>query len=338
MMQMKWNLAALAVAAAVAGCGGGGGSDARTAPISITVTDAPINTADIEDVCIDFNRITVHYAGGEDVGLMYDPLPAQVTAETHCPNAEWNGMTAWSGTGPVPPVRLSALGGPLTVSLAESLAVPVGRITWIRLHFAGNSYVSLVGGAEEPLRCPSCEPTDNNQERGFKLNRTFEVESGGIAVTVDIDLLKSLHQDGNGYVLRPTARIEVDSTLGTIAGTVDQTLIEAAGGTLSVGGSVEETGCAVYIYEGHDVTPDDYYYLEGPPVEISPVVSTARIKFDLASGHYGYAAGALVSGPYTVAFTCSLDNPEVDDDEMTVVFSDTQNADVVAGQVTAIDF
>jgi len=232
----------------------------------------------------------------------------------------------------------------LTVALAESLEVPVGRITWIRLHFAGNSYVMLAAGGEEPLRCPSCEPTDNNQERGFKLNRTFEVTSGGVAVTVDIDLLKSLHQDGSGYVLRPTARIEVDSTLGTIAGTVDENLIDDAGGTLSVGGIVEDTGCAVYVYEGDVTSPEDYFYLVGPPVEISPVISTARVKFDLGTGSYRYAAGALVGGSsatptrYTVALTCSPDDPAVDEDEMTVVFTQPQAADVVAGMVTEINF
>jgi hypothetical protein len=145
--------------------------------------------------------------------LDYAPLPAQVAPETHCEDAD-----RWDGSTPVPPVRLDALGGPLTIALAESLEVPIGRITWIRLHFDGGAYVTPSGGAQEPLRCPSCDVTDNNGGRGFKLNRTFEVTSGGLALTVDIDLNKSLHRDANGYVLRPTARIEVDSLLGSVAG------------------------------------------------------------------------------------------------------------------------
>ena len=112
--------------------------------------------------------------------------------------------------GAVPPVRLDAQGGPLTVALAESLQIPVGRVTWIRLHFAGTSFVRDNVGAEHTLRCPSCDVTENNGGRGFKVNRTFEVTSDGLGVMVDIDLLKSLHEDSNGYALRPTARIEAE--------------------------------------------------------------------------------------------------------------------------------
>jgi hypothetical protein len=58
--------------------------------------------------------------------------------------------------------------------------------------------------------------------RGFKLHRTFELGTGGVALTVDIDLLKSLHEELNGYLLRPTARMQNTAEFGTIAGRVDQ--------------------------------------------------------------------------------------------------------------------
>ena len=215
MKKAEFSPLALLVGTMLSACsGGGGGSSPQTAPLTLRVTDAPIDQA--VDVCIQFTRITVHYAGQDDVTLDYNPLPSQVDSKTHCMTG-----TFWNGQSPVPPVRLSALGGPLTVALAESLQVPVGRVTWIRLHFATGSYVEEMNGGVKPLTCPSCEPTDNNSSRGFKLNRTFEVEKGGLALTVDIDLLKSLHVDSTSYVLRPTARIENTAALGTIAGIVD---------------------------------------------------------------------------------------------------------------------
>jgi len=300
------------------------------APLTLSVTDAPIDDTAIDSVCVAFTRITVHYAGQPDVVLDYRPLPAQVSAVTHCLTGVWNGSV------PVPPVRLNALGGPLTVALAESLQVPVGRITWIRLHFTDGSYVLDPLGGQHDLRCPSCEPTENNAGRGFKLNRTFEVESGGIALTVDIDLLKSLHMDSSGYVLRPTARIENSGESGTIAGRVDGDVVTAEGGTLFNGTTIE-TGCAVYAFAGNDATPDDYY-------DGSPVVAAARVRYSQTLGDYRYAIGALPGGTaalpkqYTVALTCDADDPLVNDDVNTVAFGAAQNADVVTRQTTTVDF
>ena len=251
MKKMELSASALVVTTVLSACGGGGGSSPQTAPLTLRVTDSPIDPELIDAVCIRFTRITVHYAGQDEVTLDYNPLPSQVGPTTHCMTG-----TVWNGQSPVPPVRLSALGGPLTVALAESLQVPVGRVTWIRLHFATGSYVIETIGGQHPLACPSCEPTDNNAGRGFKLNRTFEVESGGLALTVDIDLLKSLHEDSTGYVLRPTARIENTAELGTIAGRVDEGLIPSNQGTMA---RTSKPAAPCTSTTGHDAMIDDHH-------------------------------------------------------------------------------
>ena len=327
----------LTLCVALAACDGG--SDApQTAPLTLRVTDAPVDPGTIERVCVQFSAVTVHYASDSEVQLAYAPLPAQVSSTTHCLNG-----SSWSGQGTPPPVRLSALGGALTVALADSLQVPVGRVTWIRLHFVPDgSFLVENAGGQHDLRCPSCEVTDNNQGRGFKLNRSFEVTSSGIAVTVDVDLSKSLHRDGSGYVLRPTARLELDNTIGTIAGTVADTAITALGGDLYAGPTIE-TGCAVYVYAGAAATPVDLG-------DRAPnAVTAARVRFDVASTAYRFAAGALpddeVGGPewYTVALTCSLDDPAVDQPVMdqpdtAVVFGAPQNVGVDAGATVLVNF
>ena len=311
-------------------CGGGGGSSQQTAPLTVHVTDSPIDPTLIDRVCVAFSGVTVHYADQAEAALPYLPLPSQVSPATHCVAGAWN------GTAPVPPVRLDALGGPLTVALAESLQIPVGRVTWIRLHFAGNSYVRDNVGGEHPLRCPSCDVTENNGGRGFKLNRTFEVTSAGLGVMVDIDLLKSLHEDSSGFVLRPTARVELNSSIGTIAGTVAEGSMIGGVGVPYVGTTIE-TGCAVYVYAGEHVAPSDHY-------DGSPVVTTARVRYDISMGVYRYVAGALLGGTvtlplqYTVALTCDADDPLSNDDIATVAFVGERNVAVVAGQTVTSNF
>lgn len=323
-------LVALCTTVTIVGCSGSDGGP-TTGPLTVRVMDEPIDPELIDRVCISFTGITVHYAGNEDVHLDYDPLPSQVSEETHCTNG-------WNGIPPVPPVRLDALSGALTVALVDSLQVPIGRITWIRLHFDNGSFlVDNVG--QHALECPSCEITDNNQGRGFKLNRTFEVTAGGLSVLVDIDLLKSLHQNAGGYVLRPTARIEPDDSMGTIAGYVDAQLIDDLGGTAYTGADVD-TGCAVYVFPGDGTALDDYHYVG------SNVVSTATVRYngEPQPSNYAYAAGALPGGEvgspeiYRAALTCDDDDPLSDDDGSLVEFTGVQTVEVLAGETSEVNF
>jgi hypothetical protein len=314
-------------------CSGGGGSSPQTAPLTLNVTDAPVDPTQIAEVCVSFNRITLHYDGGQEVTLDYAPLPSQVTPQTHCLSSG-----TWDGSAPVPPVRLDALGGALTVALADSQPIPVGHVTWIRVQFTGNSYVIETAGGQRDLRCPSCEATDQNTSRGFKLIRPFDITGAGLSLVVDVDLQKSLHLDANGYVLRPTAAVRVEevAAVGAIAGQVDWSLVRSQGGALYTGTTVE-TGCAVYVYANHDTVPDDSY-------DGSPVVAVARVRYDTSLGQYRYTLSALPGGtaalptPYTVALTCGIDDPTINDSNVFVPFYGAQNADVLAGQTTTVDF
>lgn len=323
------NFLALGAGALVAGCGGSSDAPA-TGPLTVQVVDAPVDPATIDRVCITFNAVTVHYAGNDDVRLAYEPAPSQVSPETHC-------TAGWNGEDPVPPVRLDALSGALTVSLVDSLQLQVGRITWIRLHFTDGSYV-VDNVGQHPLNCPSCEATDNNQNRGFKLNRTFEMTSNGLSLLVDIDLNRSLiKENANGYVLRPTARVERNELQGTIAGQVADTVITALGGTAFIGGDVD-TGCHVYVYpdDGSDI--DDFHY------DGSNVVTTATVRFRTTTGDYSYAAGGLpvedgaADRNYRVALTCDIDDSMVDDDGTGVMFTDPVPVTVEAGMTSTVDF
>jgi hypothetical protein len=335
-----WLLAA--TVGLLGACSHGGGDS--TAPLSISLTDAPIDTTNIDRVCISFNRVTLHYASGEDVEVDYSPPPALVTSDTHC--LEDGGV--WDGADPVPPVRLDALSGELTVALVESTLVPTGLVTWIRLHFLQDaSYVwEIDPNVSVDLSCPSCEVTDNdNDGRGFKLNHPFEITEAGLALTVDVELTQSLlHMNSMGYVLRPVTRVELDATLGTISGTVASELLAADaldGSTYGDGNTDVDTGCSVYVYPDGTLAADDYD-MEDPA---APVITSSRVRYNLDTGEYVYAAGALEAGDYGLAVTCDMDDPEVDemvselpDTGGEVVFTSVQGATVVAGQRTTLNF
>jgi hypothetical protein len=209
--------------------------------------------------------------------------------------------------------------------------VTEGRVNWIRLHLVpGKYYIEDISGVAHTLICPSCEATENNEEKAFKLNRSFAVADGAhVAMTVDVDLRKALTLEGGSdtYVLRPTARMEEDTTVGTIEGEVSEQTVTIHGGSPYIGVDVD-TGCAAYVYAGENVTPDDYYVG-------SPLLNTASVKFDVGSGLYRFAVGGLAGGteaapePYTVAVTCDPDDPNVDE---SLGFTGGVNAGVVAGQ------
>lgn len=292
----------------LAGCSSD--SDAPMGELTLRLTDLPLDVNNIDSVCVAFNRITVHHVEQGEISIDYLPTPEQMSDETHCP---MNGGT-------VRPVKLNALAGPVSVALAESFQVPSGRISWIRLHFVPGESVVIRKDAGFPyaLNCNSCEPTDNNDGRGFKLVRSFDIPvNGNLALMVDIDLRRSLafRPNAGEYNLNPTARIDIDDTLGGISGMVDESLIVEPG-TIFDGSAVTDTGCAVYFYEA-GTGPDDYFE---DRVETSPVITTASVRYDIATGLYRYVTATLPGGTesdpilYNAALTCDLDDAEVDEE------------------------
>jgi hypothetical protein len=88
---------------------------------------------------------------------------------------------------------------------------------------------------------------------------------------------------------------------GDISGIVDDRLLAS----MQCSGSK-----AVYIFQGHDASPDDIDIHDPNPVQLATVV------YDRASRRYRYSVQSLAEGNYTLAFTCQAgdDSPSYDDD------------------------
>jgi len=308
---------ALGAILAVAGCGGsgGGGGGASTGTLSLQITDGPVETA--EHVYIQFSGLEIQAADGKRTTLYYCEDPADATKTVLSD-------TACTTLAAPKQLDLLALTGGEAKALLNDFTLPSGHYSWIRLMVdtAGlhDSYIVLLGGAEEELTIPSGDQT------GLKLNRGFDVPAGGSAdFTIDFDLRKSVHVTGTGeYMLRPTLRMVDNVMVGSISGTVDASLVPS--------------GCtpAVYVFAGSAVTPDDIDGIAPDPV------STASVKLDSNDGMYKYKAAFLEAGSYTITFTCdaAADDPIVDNtlNAPPVNFSGTTTVSVTAGMDTPHNF
>lgn len=90
-----------------------------------------------------------------------------------------------------------------TEGLLGGMVVPAGKLKEVRLVLAGDA--SLVsGGATTLVQCPSCTHS------GFKIKaHGIRVPDGGsVNIAVVVDPARSLHQDGDGYSLKPVVHVE----------------------------------------------------------------------------------------------------------------------------------
>jgi hypothetical protein len=288
----------------LAACGGGGGDGSSTGRVSLSVTDAPVD--DATSVVVQFRGVAFKREGSS---------PERVQDLTPSPR-QFDLLQYQEGR--------AAL-------LLDGVTLPAGNYEWIRLIVDNepnvrDSYLVLDSGAECELRVPS------GAESGLKLNRGFTLPAdGSVALTVDFDLRKSIHappgQRGStpscaqAYLLRPTLRILDNANIGAIAGTVDSALVTA------------DCRPKVYIYSGAGVVPDDLEEA-ADPADVDPLVVVGVPVINGATA-YPYRAAFLTPGAYTVAFTCSDDDP-TDPDQLT--FLAPRDAVVQPNLITTVNF
>ena len=330
--------AATFMALMLTACGGGGGdsSSGGTAPLSVSITDAPVDGA--SEVVITFTGVTVHADDGTRTTY---PVEDPLTGE------------------PGRSIDLLALGGGEQIVLLDDVPLDYGRYSWIRLEvdlsYSDKAYIAFEDNPDAlfELRCSSCDQSDLKLNRSFTVGEVCETDGSlepedseldepcgtgdaGVAFTIDFDLRKSITdpQSGDYYKLRPTLRIVETELAGNFTGMVDESLIPEP----ELVEEGESSGCSVYTFAGSSVDPEDIFLDDaGHP---NPV-TTADVKRD--GVEFTYTAAFLVAGEYTAALTCDAgnDNPETDEDDGSdgdpdndVIFLDQQNVTVELGATT----
>lgn len=296
----------LLAAALLAACGGGGGGDTskqKTGTLKLSLTDAPVDSA--QEVWIQFR------------GVEFKPIGADPVTQD---------LKDAQGAAAPKRINLLPLQNGRTSMLLDGVTLPAGSYEWLRLIVDNetnvrDSYI-VIDGNECELRIPS------GSESGLKMIRGFTLPAGGtLALTADFDLRKSIHappgQQGSGtnctqaYLLKPVLRLVQDSEVGAITGKVDPSLFVA--------------GCTRMVYAFSDGTnaagstvPDDYDGTAPDPIQM--------VKADAVTG--SYQVSFLPAGNYTVAFTCGVDNMEAND---ALTFSAPKPAVVQANLVTTVN-
>lgn len=293
-----WRTALLCfgVSLALAGCEWEFGSvdEDEEGKLSLELADAPVD--DLTEVNIAVTGVELKPSDGDALDFTFDEPQTYDLLELQ------NGETA---------------------KLLSSEDVPAESYEWVRLNLSNESgahYVVGKDGGRYSLAVPS------GAQSGLQVNAGFSVEEDDrIDLTLDFDVRKSVVEANStlaNYLLRPVLRLVNNDEVGSIAGTLDETVI-----SVECANALNYAGL-VYVYEGTDVTPDDL----GSGTE--PVVAVPVTDED-GPGTYRYKASLLSEGSYTVSYSCDIDNNEVDD---SLGFLEPESVRVDAGEEVEINF
>jgi hypothetical protein len=157
---------------------------------------------------------------------------------------------------------------------------------------------------------------------GLKIKGDFTATT----LILDVDLRQSIKMAGPNYIMTPVLRLVSADNFGHVRGEIDPALLTAG----SCSDPMVDTFNAIYVYNGHNVSPDDINQTSNQNTD---PVTTGKIAYDTAAAKYIYEAAFLPAGKYTIAFTCNSDKDdlEVDND---LKFFGIQNVTVKLNNTT----
>ena len=221
-------------------------------------------------------------------------------------------------------IDILQLHGTAAADLLKNVPVEAGDYNELRLIVgsgAMDNYVELVAGGTQPLQIPA------GSSSGIKVKGDFTITSGlDSNLTLDIDLRQSIRSPGmsGNYQFKLVYRLVENSDVGHISGMVDPTLLAAA----TCSDLLDDTFNAAYVFDGHNVIPDDIDATAGNP---EPVTTTS-LHYDADMDKYVYEAAFLPAGDYTVAITCNADQEDLDADD-DLQFFNTKNITVLVNDI-----
>lgn len=294
-MRVFKRLTTLLLCGSLVACGGSGGSGKDSSTLSLRVTDAPID--DALSVVVEFVEVRLRNTDGNWTSHPLNPSRK---------------------------IDLLKLQGIKTADLLLDQITEAGNYDEIRLLVNDApmaNHIDLGVGGVVGLKIPS------GSASGLKIKKNFSVmKNRDNSLVIDFDLRQSITVAGNSgnYILKPVIRLVSDKDSGHIRGTVNPLLLSTQPACTDTNA---DTYNAVYVFAGHNVTPDDID--QSAPAGNAPFATTS-IAWDDASMSYLYEAAFLPEGDYTIALTCNANLEDLDDGNDDLKFFNVQNVTVLA--------
>jgi hypothetical protein len=297
-----------ALCALLAACGGGGGGGSESgssvdgnvsspgalkSSFTLSLTDAPID--DAAAVEMQFIEVRLRRSDGTWVNFPFDQPKT---------------------------INLLKLQGMLTSDLLVDIPLGVGHYDEIRLLVDDApmaSHVELLDGSFAELDIPG------GRTAGLQIKGDFMIfKTRPTSLVVDFDLRQSVKRKGKSgkYMFKPKLRIADKANAGHLLGNVTPELLSS---TTACSDNNVDTFNAVYVYEGHDVIPDDINQSSG--TDVNPITTTV-IKYDPKRLIYKYEAAFLPEGAYTIAITCNSNLDDLDSGNDDLRFFGIRNVSV----------
>ncbi|MCC4818239.1 hypothetical protein BCU85_04975 [Vibrio lentus] len=341
MKYLKETALASLVLAGLVGCGGDSGSSSSTTPITLSVSDAPID--DVKDVTVTFSKVALLPQGGGSP-LIYDVYKTDENGDY----VDKNGDPLPDGEDPIPlSVNLLDYQGSEALPLIENEVIPVGSYKLCVFandgdHPTDPSYVIENDDMTRELTvkgegaCPQGVGKEDNAGVLY-FNDSFNVNQQSNDFVVEFDLRRGLKNSSTfpDYTIQRTSVSLINTVeTGNIEGTVALSTYDTCNGGDNT--FVQ----SVYLYEGN-VDKADMAPIGGSD-EVKPITS-ASVAMNEAQSNYEFSLGFIDPGTYSLGYTCTAqyDSDEDNADPVADGFEiyDVQNSvQVVVGQDNQVSF
>ncbi|MGU3840680.1 DUF4382 domain-containing protein [Vibrio diabolicus] len=323
MNSMKIGLISASIAVALIGCNSDSDSVSTMTPVTLSVSDAPID--DVSEVVITYNKVAF---------LPLDGGTPQVF-DVYKTNEEGNlvdedGNPLPDGEDPLPlSVNLLNFQGSDAQELVDDELIPTGNYKLCVFANDGDhpNYPSYVideaTGNQIPLTvkgdgaCPQGVGKDPDSGVLF-FNNTFAVNPDNNELVVEFDLRRGL-KDGTGQ----NEGYSIQRTSVTLINTVTTGEIQGDVATLTYQSCETDTPSAnryahaVYLYQGN-IAEENMGPFAGAEGQAMPIAA-ANVVQDVDDANYEYEFGFVEPGTYSVGYTCTAN----DDSEEGIVAGET---------------
>ncbi|CDT76521.1 Hypothetical protein VDIAB_100281 [Vibrio diabolicus] len=345
MNSMKIGLISASIAVALIGCNSDSDSVSTMTPVTLSVSDAPID--DVSEVVITYNKVAF---------LPLDGGTPQVF-DVYKTNEEGNlvdedGNPLPDGEDPLPlSVNLLNFQGSDAQELVDDELIPTGNYKLCVFANDGDhpNYPSYVideaTGNQIPLTvkgdgaCPQGVGKDPDSGVLF-FNNTFAVNPDSNEFVVEFDLRRGL-KDGTGQ----NEGYSIQRTSVTLINTVTTGEIQGDVATLTYQSCETDTPSAngyahaVYLYQGN-IAEENMGPFAGAEGQAMPIAA-ANVVQDVDDANYEYEFGFVEPGTYSVGYTCTANDDSEEGivaDETFSIYQSTSGLNVSVGTNTDANF